>query len=230
MNEREVTPQLVFGVLVLLFGTAFFLDNIDLIEARHFIRLWPLALVVFGGLKVLRARSTAETVGGVVWAIFGVWLLLEVFDVVDIDFIDAFPVAIMIFGGYLIWRAVSPPADAGAAAAVESSSRLSGFAIMSGLQRRSNTTDFRRGDFTAIMGACEVDLTQASITDSTEATIDVFACMGGIEIRVPHDWTVSNKVFPLMGGAEDNTKQTPSGKKHLVLRGVALMGGVEVKN
>lgn len=228
--SREITPQFVIGLLILLFGSALFLDRLDLVNARYIIRMWPAIIIVLGALKLKSAQTTAETVGAVVWIAVGAWLILEFFDVVDLDPGDLFPVAIMVFGGYLVWRAMGGSAmRSAAAAAPDSSSRLSGFAIMGGLQRRSNSQDYRRGDFTAVMGACEVDLTQASMTDG-EATIDVFAWMGGIEIRVPRDWTVSNKVFPLMGGAEDNTTPPATQTKHLVVRGMAFMGGVEVKN
>ena len=54
--------------------------------------------------------------------------------------------------------------------------------------------------------------------------------MGGIEIKVPEDWTVVCKGFPVMGGFEDTTKPRGDTGKRLVVRGLALMGGVEVHN
>ena len=79
------------------------------------------------------------------------------------------------------------------------------------------------------MGGCEIDLRQASIDG--EAVIDVFALWGGIEIRVPEDWTVVSRVMPILGGVEDKTRppQTAAGKR-LVVRGFVVMAGVEMKN
>jgi predicted membrane protein len=79
------------------------------------------------------------------------------------------------------------------------------------------------------MGGCEIDLRQAQING--EAAIDVFAMWGGIEIRVPEDWTVISRVTPLMGGFEDKTRPLQGAGTHrLVVRGFILMAGVEVKN
>jgi predicted membrane protein len=78
------------------------------------------------------------------------------------------------------------------------------------------------------MGGCEIDLRQAAIDG--EAVIDVFALWGGIEIRVPDDWTVIGQVTPFMGGYDDKTRSRPgSGAHRLVIRGMVVMGGVEVK-
>ena len=79
------------------------------------------------------------------------------------------------------------------------------------------------------MGGCEVDLRHAGING--DAVIDVFAMWGGIELRVPESWTVITKVTPIMGGVEDNTRapQNPGGHR-LTIRGMVLMGGIEIKN
>jgi hypothetical protein len=54
---------------------------------------------------------------------------------------------------------------------------------------------------------------------------------GGIEIYVPRDWHVTVSGFPLLGGFEDKTYQQPGeASGHLVVKGMAVMGGVEVKN
>ena len=61
------------------------------------------------------------------------------------------------------------------------------------------------------------------------AVLDVFAMWGGIEITVPPDWAVSNRVVPIMGGADDKSSGTQDSRHRLVLRGFVVMGGVEIK-
>ena len=105
---------------------------------------------------------------------------------------------------------------------------LSEFAIWSGLQRRVASPAFRRAELTAIMGGIELDLRQAG-TENGEAVIDVFVMWGGIEITVPPDWAVSNQVTPILGGAEDKSTGTQQARHRLVVKGVVIMGGVDIK-
>src|SRR6185436_13726953 len=104
-------------------------------------------------------------------------------------------------------------------------------AVMSAIERSTSTTDFRGGELTAVMGGIEVDLRQAQIANG-EAVIDVFAFWGGIELKVPESWVVVGKVAPLMGGYVDKTRRQAKhdGHQRLILRGMAIMGGVEVRN
>ena len=82
---------------------------------------------------------------------------------------------------------------------------------------------------TAFMGGCAIDLRQAAIHG--EAVIDVFAMWGGIEISVPDTWTVIDRVTPIMGGVEDSTRAPGNPQGHtLIVRGVVVMGGIEIKN
>ena len=95
--------------------------------------------------------------------------------------------------------------------------------------RTSGVQDFRGGDMTAVMGGCEVDLRQASMR--VPASIDVFVMWGGVEIRVPEDWTVELRGVPILAGFVDKTRPPAvATEKRLIVRGVALMGGVEIKN
>ncbi len=111
----------------------------------------------------------------------------------------------------------------------DTNSTMSAMAILGGVSRGNNSRAFRRADLLAIMGGCEIDLRQAAING--EAVIDVFAMWGGIEIRVPEDWTVVSRIVPLMGGIVDKTRPTQGASAHrLVLRGCAFMGGIEIKN
>jgi predicted membrane protein len=227
MNSRRVSPQLVLGTIVLLLGTAFFLDNLNIIDDWSLIRLWPAVIILIGLSKLTGARSATAMVGPGIWMFVGAWLLLGTLDIMDVDLRDLFPLAFAAFGGYLIWRAISPPERP--MEALDSESKLSVFVMMGGVERKLNSAQFVGGDLTAVMGSVEVDLTQASIAGN-EAVIDVVAVMAGVEIKIPRDWTASIKVLPLMGGAEDTTSPPAAPTKRLTIRGVAVMGGVEVKN
>ena len=79
------------------------------------------------------------------------------------------------------------------------------------------------------MAGCTIDLRDADMGPEP-AVIDAFAFWGGIEILVPKDWVVINKVLPLLGAAEDATRPAPGASKQLLVRGTALMGGVEIAN
>jgi hypothetical protein len=79
------------------------------------------------------------------------------------------------------------------------------------------------------MGGVGIDMRDASITE-VDAVIDVFVWAGGIELMVPEDWVVVSKVVPIMAAYEDATKPKADSRKRLIVRGLVLMGGVEVKN
>jgi hypothetical protein len=101
-------------------------------------------------------------------------------------------------------------------------------AVLGGFERRVSTPDFRGGEITAVMGGCALDLREASIVK--EAVLNVFTIWGGINIKVPPDWTVVLNGTPVMGGFAEKTVTPPDGSKRLVITGYAIMGGVEVRN
>lgn len=224
----RLTPQLLFGLFVIAAGVLFTLDNIGLIDAARYIRFWPIALILFGALRLAQAHRGSASISGFIFLIAGVWLLLEALTTIRIRIDDIWPLLLVLFGGYLVWqglstRAASPPLKDGSA------TTLSGIAILGAFTRGSNSKSFRGGDLTAIMGACEIDLRNAAIHG--EATIDVFTIWGGIEIRVPESWTIESRVFPLLAGVEDKTRAPQGVSAHrLIVRGLAIMGGVELKN
>jgi predicted membrane protein len=80
------------------------------------------------------------------------------------------------------------------------------------------------------MGGCEIDLRQASI-QGEEAVISTFAMWGGIKIKVPPTWNVIVQGIPFLGGFDDKSaKPADHSAKRLIVKGTAIMGGVEVTN
>lgn len=118
----------------------------------------------------------------------------------------------------------------GSAQASDSAEFVRSFAMLSGHELRPVSRPFRGADLNAIMGGIKLDLTSARM-EGDNAVIEVFAFWGGVEIFVPPDWTVTSEVTTLLAGFIDKRRPTsvvPT--KHLVIRGMIVMAGVEIKN
>jgi hypothetical protein len=227
-RRRGPTVQVIFGLLVVALGVIFTLDNLEIIDARDYLQYWPAALVAVGMLKLWHAsRDGHGWFGGLFILAVGAWMLIERMVYIRIDARDVLPLFLVFIGGYMVWRGFGGQRRERSS---DGHSSFSGLAIMGGVSRRSNSQTFIGADLTAVMGGCEIDLRQASIAPGTEAVIDAFALWGGIEIKVPEDWTVVTRVTPLMGGVEDKTRVPQVTDRRLVINGLVIMGGIVVKN
>ena len=226
------TGRLVVGLAVIAIGLLFLLDAFGLPGIHDVWRLagdwWPLLLILIGVTKLVNSWSGNERVSGLFWVTMGALLLAYNQGWIHFKVWNLFwPLILIMVGIRIVGRAVGGMSGRGA---VELASRTHAFALLSGVTRRLSTQDFRGGEATAIMGGCEIDLRQCDITHSP-AVFDIFALMGGIELCVPGDWSVRNEGLAVLGGIEDSRKETSvNPAKLLVLRGQAIMGGIEIKN
>lgn len=231
-DERQPRPRLtvqaLFGLMVIAVGVLFTLDNLDVIDARAYLQYWPAGLVAIGLLKLYHAaREGQGWFGGLVFVSIGAWMLIEQIVYFRIDARDVMPLFLVFLGGYMVWRGFGggrPPRRS------DGQSNFSALAIMGGVVRRCNAQAFRGADLTAVMGGIKLDLADTRM-EGDSATVEVFAFWGGIEIYVPPDWTVTSKVTTLLGGFVDKRRPTsvvPT--KTLIVQGMVVMGGIEVKN
>lgn len=223
----RITPRLIIGFGILALGMLWTLDNLDVLQSEPITRWWPVILVVIGGVQLLDRRS--NKFGPVVLMVIGAMLLLDRAGVVDFDLGDLFPLAIVIIGFKLIRDAIRRR-NYGAESIGDADSVIHSFAMMAGVKRRSVSTEFRGGDVTAVMGGVELDLRNAQIRAGENVIIDTFAMWGGIEIKIPANWRVVGDVLPVMGGFTDNTRPSGEPGPTLMIRGTAIMGGIDVKN
>jgi predicted membrane protein len=219
--------RLVLGSGVLLLGLLLTLDNFGLLEARQFIRLWPVVLIGLGLAKLSRGWNAATRPGGLFLVFLGSGLLLVNLQVLEGR--QVFSLFLVVGGASMIWGAARTPKPLAPPPGVDPSRFLEVSSLMGSVQGGTSAQDFRGGSASAVMGACEIDLRKASI-ESAEVVLNTFAVWGGIEIRVPEDWTVESRGVALLGAFEDTSRRPDDGRKRLVVTGYAVMGGVEVKN
>lgn len=221
-----VTPRLIIGIAILILGTLWTLDNLNILESEDFTQWWPAVLIVIGGVQL--ANRSTNRFGPVLLMIFGAMLLGASLDFFDLDLGDLIPLAIAVFGAKLVWDAVSR--RSARPSNPNDDSTVHAFAMMAGVHWQSTSQNFQGGDVNAIMGGVEIDLRNVQIQPGEDVVIDALAIMGGVEIKVPQGWKIVANVFPLMGGFEDNTIRTTETGPRLTIRGTAVMGAIEVKN
>lgn len=230
MNDAPQRPfnpsRLILGLAFISAGLLWVLDNYGYIDARPFWHFWPLVLIAIGLTKLF--TSGGRRGGGVALLLIGSFFALREWGV-HIELREVAPFALLFFGLMMVGRALSrrqPRPVAG-----DPSSFTDATAILGSSKQVSSSPQFRGGSLTAILGAAELDLRQATVDPSGPAVIDAVAFWGGVEIFVPEHWVIDLRGVPILGGFEDTTLR-PAGESqpHLVVRGFALMGGVEVKN
>jgi predicted membrane protein len=222
----RITPQIVVGLGIVAMGLLLTAGNLGWVEVDDLWRYWPLIIIAGGLAKFVTASSMAGRVTGTVFMIVGALWLGDNFHVIRFRVWDWWPLVFVLIGLRLISRSRPTPDGAGVGT-VTADQVVSGFAFWSTFRRRIVSTAFKHADLTAIMGGIELDLRGASTAG--DAVIDVFAMWGGIEIKVPPDWAVSNQAIAIMGGVEDKSQATSDARQRLVVRGFVVMGGVEIK-
>lgn len=258
-RARCYTPgrHLFSGMIFVIIGVVFLLGNMGVLEVDRILRFWPVILIALGAFRLIESGDDFGESSGIFWIIIGGFLLLGTMGILRVAFRELWPIVLIGFGALMLWRAslskrsgeswsfrpttddpkpssstkapaTDEPADDGNAS---SSSHFTASAFLGGFERRINSHDFRGGDASVFMGGGKIDLRGASITPPHEAIIKVSAIFGGIEIRIPDDWTVVSEIELTLGHFEDKKAEQPKVEtKRLIIRGSVIMGGIEVRN
>ncbi|MFF8815227.1 DUF1707 SHOCT-like domain-containing protein [Streptomyces pactum] len=102
-------------------------------------------------------------------------------------------------------------------------------AVFGGAVRKGRWRVTPRTRAVALFGGVEIDLTEA-VFEQQEVVIDVFAAFGGVEVKVAENVSVRGAGTGIFGGFDvsDQEAVDPDAPV-IVVRGLALFGGVEVR-
>ncbi|WP_296001118.1 DUF5668 domain-containing protein [Rugamonas sp.] len=236
-REYSAPTQIVIGFCVIGIGLLCLLDNLGLLDIRYTIHFWPTAFIFFGIVKILQTRSVAGAVVGGGMILVGGLMTLHELGFFYVGWNTLWPLALILVGLSVVFRSVtgrrvfepsSMPPQSPRMQASDDDSVIRVTAVMGGFSRRVAAPDFRGGEITVVMAGCQLDLRDCTINGDAE--LHVFALFGGIEIRVPPDWSVSLHGMPILGGFEEKTANPPNTSQRLRVTGSVVMGGLEVRN
>lgn len=224
-----VSGRVVFGLVMLALGLLWTLDNLGFLESDRIVQWWPAVIVAIGVAKLLGLGTHRNLAWGGVFTAVGMLLLLDSIDVANIDGGLIVSVVLVAVGASLVFRR-RPTTVAGAAGgSSDPSATLDTFAMWSGNVHKSVSSAFRGGEASAVMGGVELDLRPARLAPEG-AVIELFTWWGGIDIRVAPNTRVINQATVFMGGIDDKSHPGDGSGGTLVLRGLIVMGGVDIKN
>ena len=223
MNTQQVI-RIITGSLVIIIGLGALLDAVGVFPFWATLRTWwPLGVIIVG-LLVL-ANNIRQFIWGGILIVGGILLQLRNLEIIDFNVWSLFWPAILIAVGVsiLLNRSMTPKN-----AHSKDVDNLS--AVFGGVETVNNSKNYKGGKASAIFGGVSLDLRDAKI--DKEATIDVFALCGGVEIKVPREWKIQSHTFPILGGVETkNAGQKADDKSPiLIITGTVALGGVEVKS
>lgn len=206
----------IWGGIVFAVGMVFLLSNFGIIRGDIWRFLWPAVLIMIGLGMLAKAidRNVGGPYGGTGPASAAAAKAMgdRIRDKIVND----------IHSGWQQSSGSSTSAD-----------QINEWAVFGGTRRRVESKDFQGGEAFSMFGGVYVDLRNAASTRD-EVYIEANSIFGGVEIRVPETWTVTVKGAGIFGGYEDKTldaQVAPSAKQtHLIVNGVAIFGGVTVRN
>jgi hypothetical protein len=227
---RHISGRVFWGLVLILFGVLFLLDQMGQLDFGEFIgRWWPLILVAVG-LWQLVSSQFRELAGGLFLIVLGAIFQLAKLEVLGRSAWHFVWPALIIGLGLWILLGAFRRATAGRLGGSKED-ELDAFAILAGLNRRIESQNFRGGKATAILGGVELDFTSVRLAEA-KASLEVTAIMGGIDIRIPRHIRVELQGNPVLGGIENKHNYTPGSgpEQTLAIKATAILGGVEIKD
>ncbi|NLV87923.1 MAG: cell wall-active antibiotics response protein [Tissierellia bacterium] len=224
-----------WGIILILIGAGFLLEQFDVISFGEMFKLyWPSILILLGIASLFDRKSSKF--GSLILIIIGGALQVNRLDLFDFNaFRLIWPIILILIGLKVIFSKdsfVEVKFDSDIKKNISNvtlDDYLNESAVFSGIETNNQSQSFKGGRATALFGGIDVDLRSAKLYNN-EATIELNAMFGGIDIYVPDDWRVEVKGTPVFGGWSNKTRpNTNPDAPVLNVKCFVLFGGVEIK-
>jgi hypothetical protein len=243
----RIPGPLIPGVILIVIGGLFLLDNLHIINVAAWFAYWPVVLIAVGLVKLVDSNHPGGQIAGGVLMVVGGLILADNLGFLRID--QLWPLALIAVGVFLLWSRTrpdyagkpwwywkekvkhwdfGPPIEDSAANAGNMVHEVN---VFSGTRRVITSQDFRGGKVSCVFGGVTLDLTGANIAGES-ATLEISAVYGGAVVRIPLTWDLVMRGGGVFGGYSDQTihpPRTPETKR-LIVRGGAVFGGVTFRN
>jgi predicted membrane protein len=230
--ERKGNKRFYLGIILIAIGVVLILERLDLIpwNIADVLLSWQMLIIAIGAFLLWGGNR----VSGIIFiAVGGFFILPEIMSVpYELKRIYG-PLVLVLIGFALLYRQKGCSRQIREGASTRQFDQFDDFVIFGGREIFINAQDLKGGRATSIFGGIEYDLRQANLAPGG-AVIDCICVFGGTGIKVPADWTVKNEVTTILGAVTDKRGETFGQRdfsplKTIVIKGVTLFGGIEIK-
>ncbi|MDP3432198.1 MAG: DUF5668 domain-containing protein [Bacteroidota bacterium] len=239
MERGSSNKRFYFGIILIVLGCIMILEKLNLIpeSVSDLLISWQMLLVGIGVLSLIGGNRT----GGTILIVIGGFFMIPELITVPHEIRKIYwPLILVAIGVALLLRhrdTVRNPKEGDPVLNVpndNSANSFDDFVIFGGREIFINSQSLTGGKATSIFGGMEYDLRKASMVPGG-AIIDCVSVFGGCGFKIPMDWNVRNEVTTIFGAFTDKRGDTfneryydPS--KTIVIKGVSIFGGIEVKH
>lgn len=229
MAWHKVKSSVVIGIILVLIGIVFLLRNYDIYLFPIDFLTWEYFFILFGVLLfVLSDNKTA----GIIFMAIGIFNLVP----------ELWPIIFIIIGGYILFKRRGSRSyfhqkyfkgDKTENVNERTNDFLEDVSIFGGGNKTINTDNFKGGSAVSIFGGSEINLFGSKLAEG-ENSLEITAIFGGSTLIIPSDWKVELDVVSIFGGFSDKRRKDPNivydTNKVLIVKGLCLFGGGEIKN
>lgn len=229
MAWHKVKSTIIIGIMLVIIGVVFLLRNYEVYLFPIDFLTWEYFLILFGALLfTLSDNKTA----GIIFIAIGLFNLVP----------ELWPIIFILIGAYILFRRGSSRSyfhykyfdrKDTASENEKSNDILEDVNIFGGGNKTINTDNFKGGSAVSIFGGSEINLLGSKLADG-ENTLEITAIFGGSTLLIPSDWKVELDVVSIFGGFSDKRRKDPNivynMNKVLIVKGLCLFGGGEIKN
>ena len=241
MSSNSNDKRLLLGLFLLIIGGLLLSFNLDVLpydfrqELRRLFWHWPMILIIIGMIHILGKDHKSP---GIILLIIGLIFISPRWFDIPFRFQDIFWPLIFILSGFVIlirgkkhpkkgpWCKESHTIE-------DYQDKIDDLAFFGGSEKIISSQNFKGGKITCVFGGINYNMKRSRLSQGSN-NIDVFTVFGGTKIIVPDDWNIKINVTSIFGGFADKRSVAPTTviekDKELVIRGVAIFGGGEIKN
>lgn len=97
-NSYQWRRQVIWGLLLMLFGLVLLLDQLDMFDVTRLWHYWPLLLVVLGLNRMIGSPNARDFTSGLWMTFIGLWLFAVFEELFGLTFYNSWPVFIIVSG------------------------------------------------------------------------------------------------------------------------------------
>ncbi|MBK8805219.1 MAG: hypothetical protein IPO21_00660 [Bacteroidales bacterium] len=237
IKQHSKLAKLFVGFFIVLVGSVWLAKNLEFIQEPYISYIWNWkALLIALGFLIMFSKKRPNG-GGILILVGAIFLTKQILEMNAIYTIDTFkiilPLVVILIGISIMFKKFTRHhAHCNFKEKSYSYDILEEVNVFGGGKSNFHSQNFKGGSTVSVFGGSEIDFNGSQLApgDHILESVSVF---GGSVIKVPKDWFVRVEVVGIMGGFVDKRTEPNKGQdsgRTLIIKGVAIFGGGELKN